>query len=128
MGDCTGNPIYNTVVIKDEVGNVVADPSRQIIITDKVGENDAAIVDAKAMVYGGTWLYYFEPGTYEDAIEDWGSVHPELYRVDSADGLNGAKPVSAGVSAAIQRQGINDEMYVDLYGITLNLGAYDVYR
>ncbi len=128
MGDYTGNPIYNTVVIKDEAGNIVADPSRQIIITDKVGENDAAIVDVKAMVYGGTWLYYFEPGTYEDAIEDWGSVHPELYRVDSADKLSDAKPVSVGMSAAIQRQGINDEIYVDLYGITLNLGAYDVYR
>lgn len=128
MGDCTGNPVYNTVVVKDQAGNVLIDPSQQIIITDKVASSDAAIIDSAAMVFGGTWLYYFEPGTYEDALEDWGAIHPELYRTDGGTSMSDSKLVAVGSAESIQRQGINDEMYVDLFGITLNFGAYDVHR
>lgn len=128
MGDCTGNPVYNTVVVKDQAGNVVADPSQQIIITDKVASSDAAIIDSAAMVFGGTWLYYFEPGTYENRLEEWGAIHPELFRTDGGSSISDAKLVAVGSAQNIQRQGINDEMYVDLFGITLNFGAYDVHR
>ena len=123
MGECTGNPVYNTVVVKDQAGNVVADPSQQVIITDKVASSDAAIIDSAAMIFGGTWLYYFEPGTYEDKLEEWGAIHPELFRTDGENSVFDAKLVAVGSA-----QGINDEMYVDLFGITLNFGAYDVHR
>lgn len=128
MGDYTGNPVYNTIVVKDQFGNAIVDPAKQLIITGKVGQSDAALVDATAMVRQGKWLYFFEPGTYEDMLEEWGDVHPELYRSDASASLSGAKLVSVGSAAAIQRQGINEAMDVDLFGITLDLGSYDAHR
>lgn len=126
MGDYSGDPVYNTVVLRDGSGNLIADPSDQIIILHGATGSDVSIVSSAATVRTGTWLYYFEPGSYEDLLDGWHGVHPELYRVDESATLTGAQLVYSDHPVEIPRQDINDDIDVDLFGVQLDFGAYRV--
>lgn len=127
-GKYQGDPRYNTIALRDSDGDLIADPYKQVIITNKGNDGDIAIISQKALVSEGIWLYYFEPGTYEDMIDEISTITPEIYRSDSRGSLENAKLISTGKTTQICRQGINDELVNDLFAINLEVGLHEAYN
>ncbi len=73
-GAFTGDPAKSTIVLRDVLGNEISQDARQIIVADA---DPGGNISYSA---SGTWVMYFEPGTWEDAVDDWSFVSAQLYR------------------------------------------------
>lgn len=73
-GAFTGDPAKSTIVLRDVLGEGISQDAHQIIVAD-AGEGSDISYSAS-----GSWVMYFEPGTWEDAVDGWSFISAQLYR------------------------------------------------
>lgn len=83
-GAYTGNPAKSTIVLRDALGAEVSQGAQQVILAERDLGNSISYSAS------GTWLMFFEPGTWEDAASTWSFVSAELYRASAAGQRDGA--------------------------------------
>ena len=100
-GQYKGNPAYNVVVLYDEDGNIIgANPGdEEAGIAPSVEAEQVIFADVPEQgnlgeVSDGTWIYYVEPGKWNEEDVKGLTVRGELYRVDNALTLEGERVVS----------------------------------
>lgn len=95
-GTYKGNPAYNVVVVYDQEGNILGSYEKE----GEIGVKAEQIIFAPhpengnlGEVSNGTWVYYIEPGNWEEEKLPK-EIRGELYRVDSALDNAGERVVS----------------------------------
>lgn len=92
-GTYKGNPAYNVVLLYDSQGNVIGNKDGKVaagqLIFAPVPENGNL-----GTTSNGTWVYYIEPGGWEQDGWKGTSIRAELYRVDNAKTMEGERIVS----------------------------------
>lgn len=111
-GRYTGNPAKSTLVVRDGSGEDISQDATQVIMAERDLGN--SITHSAS----GTWIVFFEPGTWEDDVEAWDSVSAALYRATTAGDLEGAALTASCSSVSIPRDASGDVVRV-----TLDLGT-----
>lgn len=94
-GTYKGNPAYNVVMVYDDKGNVIGSTEGSDVL--EAGQVIFADVPEKGNLgetSNGTWVYYVEPGKWNQEDMKGLKVRAELYRVDNALTLEGERMVS----------------------------------
>lgn len=94
-GTYKGNPAYNVVMVYDDKGNVIGSTEGSGVL--EAGQVIFADVPEKGNLgetSNGTWVYYVEPGKWNQEDMKGLKVRAELYRVDNALTLEGERMVS----------------------------------
>lgn len=73
-GVFTGDPAKSTLMLRDALGEEISQDAHQVIVAD-AGQGGDISYSAS-----GTWVMYFEPGTWEDVVDEWSFVSAQLYR------------------------------------------------
>lgn len=94
-GSYTGNPAKSTIVLRDALGNEVSHAAKQVILAERDPMNDISYSAS------GTWVVYFEPGTWEEDAAGWSFVSASLYRSAACGDREGAVMTASCPSARI---------------------------
>lgn len=94
MGEYTGHPAFNVVLLVDAETDEVIEGSQYIFAEDPKDDELTA-------VSSGTWLYVIEPDENGDLPTIPKNVKVELYRVDNAITLEGQRFVSDTLVVAV---------------------------